>query len=201
MIRARLVLAATTVALSIPAGVALFAQTPPAPDLHPILAGRSITPPLRGEAQVQVVWPPTSKRDKDSVVTKVQVKNISSGPIKGLEIDQPWYNKGGAVVASGMGVINGLLQPNEVQTITIEVLVQARHALEQLPVQTHERRRQADQSGEVGRAARGSQDSGPRGQKVGRLFLFEPHWSALLRHRDEVIGRRDDLRGNRSPAR
>jgi hypothetical protein len=121
MIRARLVLAATTVALSIPAGVALFAQTPPAPDLHPILAGRSITPPLRGEAQVQVVWPPASKRDKDSVVTKVQVKNISSGPIKGLQIDQPWYNKGGAVVASGMGVISGLLQPNEVQTITIEV--------------------------------------------------------------------------------
>src|SRR3954453_18606993 len=105
MIRARSVLAATFVALSIPAGAALYAQTPPAPDLHPVLAGRSITPPLRGEAQVQVVWPPVSKREKDTVVTKLQVKNVSSGPLKGFQIDQPWYNKGGAVVASGKGVI------------------------------------------------------------------------------------------------
>jgi hypothetical protein len=121
MIRARSMLAATFVALSLPAGAALYAQAPPAPDLHPVLAGRTITPPLRGEAQVQVVWPPQSRNEKGIVVTKMQVKNVSGGPIKGLTIDQPWYNKGGAVVASGKGVVNGLLQPNEVQTITIEV--------------------------------------------------------------------------------
>jgi hypothetical protein len=121
MIRARFLVAATMVALSLPAGVALRAQTPPAPDLHPVLAGRTITPPLHGEAQVQVVFPPVSKREKETVVTKVQVKNVSSGPLKGFTIDQPWYNKGGAVVASGKGVVNGLFQPNEVQTVTIEV--------------------------------------------------------------------------------
>ena len=121
MIRARFAVAAAVVALSLPAGASLRAQTPPAPDLHPVLAGRQITPPLHGEAQVQVAWPPVSKREKDSVITKVMVKNVSSGPLRGFKIDQPWYNKGGAVVASGQGVVNGLLQPNEVATITIEV--------------------------------------------------------------------------------
>ena len=121
MNRARFVVAATVVATSVVAGVALTAQTPQAPDLHPILAGRQITPPLRGEATVEVLWPPVSKRDKDNVVTQVRVKNVSNGPIKGFSIDQPWYNKGGAVVASGKGTIMGLFQPNDVQTVTIEV--------------------------------------------------------------------------------
>jgi hypothetical protein len=102
-------------------GSAAQTPAPPAPQLTPVLAGRKITPPLRGDAQVQVVWPPVSKRDKDLVVTKLQVKNVSAGPIKGLTIEQPWYNKEGAVSASPRGVINGLLQPNEVQTVTIEV--------------------------------------------------------------------------------
>jgi hypothetical protein len=125
-------LVAMSIALSPVADVAVGAQgaqggsaaqsaSPPAPQLTPVLAGRKITPPLRGEAQVQVVWPPVSRRDKDMVVTTVQVKNVSPGPIKGLTIDQPWYNKNGAVSASPRGVINGLLQPNEVQTVTIEV--------------------------------------------------------------------------------
>jgi len=122
MNRVRFVVAATVVATSVvAAGAVLTAQTPQAPDLHPILAGRQITPPLRGEATVQVLWPPVSKRDKDNVVTTVRVKNVSTGPIKGFAIDQPWYNKGGAVVASGKGTIAGLFQPNEVQTVTIEV--------------------------------------------------------------------------------
>ena len=122
MNRVRFVVAATFVATTVvAAAVALTAQTPQAPDLHPILAGRQITPPLHGEAAVQVLWPPVSKRDKDNVVTTVRVKNVSNGPIKGFSIDQPWYNKGGAVVASGKGTISGLFQPNEVQTVTIEV--------------------------------------------------------------------------------
>ena len=120
MIRARF-LAATVVVFGFAAGGALLAQTPPAPDLHPILAGRNFTPPLKGEAQVEVQWPPVSKREGESVVTTVLVKNVSSGPIKNLEIDQPWYNKGGAIVASGKGVVSGMLQPNEVAKVTVEV--------------------------------------------------------------------------------
>jgi hypothetical protein len=122
--------AATVIAVGVgvPGANAVLAQTGPAaqpavpaPQLTPILAGRKITPPLKGEAQIQVVWPIVSKRDKDDVVTKVQVKNLSSEPVKGLTIAQPWYNKAGAISAEPRGVISGLLQPNEVQIITIQV--------------------------------------------------------------------------------
>jgi hypothetical protein len=134
MNRACLLVAAPVIAvIAVSVGVpgtnnAVLAQTAPAaqpavpaPQLTPILAGRKITPPLKGEAQIQVVWPIVSKRDKDDVVTKVQVKNLSSGPVKGLTIAQPWYNKAGAISAEPRGVISGLLQPNEVQIITIQV--------------------------------------------------------------------------------
>jgi hypothetical protein len=122
------VIAVIAVSVGVPGTNAVLAQTAPAaqpavpaPQLTPILAGRKITPPLKGEAQIQVVWPIVSKRDKDDVVTKVQVKNLSSGPVKGLTIAQPWYNKAGAISAEPRGVISGLLQPNEVQIITIQV--------------------------------------------------------------------------------
>src|SRR5579862_5948464 len=133
MNRACLLVAAPVIAvIAVSVGVpgtsnAMFAQAAPAaqpavpaPQLTPILAGRKITPPLKGEAQIQVVWPIVSKRDKDDVITKVQVKNLSSGPVKGLTIAQPWYNKAGAISAEPRGVISGLLQPNEVQIITIQ---------------------------------------------------------------------------------
>ena len=121
MIRARYAIAATVVAMSIPAGVALFAQTPPVPDLQPVLAGRNITPPYKGEAQIQVQWPPATRRDKDTVVTTIKIKNMSPGPLKGFTVDQPWYNKDGAVVASAKATVNGLFQPNDVQTLTLEL--------------------------------------------------------------------------------
>ena len=120
MIRARFV-AATVVAFGFAAGGALSAQTPPAPDLHPILAGRTLTPPLKGEASIQVQWPPATRHDKDTVITTIKIKNVSNGPLKGFTVDQPWYNKDGAVVASATATVNGLFQPGEVQTLTLEL--------------------------------------------------------------------------------
>jgi hypothetical protein len=114
-------LAPLVMSVAISAQGASSVQTPPAPQLTPVLAGRKITPPLRGEAQLQILWPPSIKRDKDTVITKITVKNVSAGPIKGLVIEEPWYNKAGAVTASPRASIPGLLQPNEVQTVTIEV--------------------------------------------------------------------------------
>ncbi|HEX4346380.1 MAG TPA: hypothetical protein VHZ73_02345 [Vicinamibacterales bacterium] len=121
MIRARFLIAATVVAMSIPAGVALLAQTPPVPDLQPVLAGRNITPPFKGEAQIQVQWPPATHRDKDNVITQIRIKNLTNGPLKGFTVDQPWYDKNGAVVASATVSVNGLFEPNEVQTLTLEL--------------------------------------------------------------------------------
>jgi hypothetical protein len=48
------------------------------------------------------------------------VRNASTAPIARLAVTETWYDKGGAIVAGGKGVINGLLQPGEVQTIVIE---------------------------------------------------------------------------------
>lgn len=126
MTRARFVIAATLVGASLVAGTALAqAAAPPqtaAPPLTPILAGKKLTPPLRGQAEVEFTQP-ASKRNGDTVVTTIQVKNISPGPIARLTVDETWYDGVGAtgnVVAGGKGVINGLLQPGEVGTVRIE---------------------------------------------------------------------------------
>lgn len=116
MTRARIAFAATVAGVTfISAGA--YAQT--APPMTSVLAGKKLTPPLKGQAEVDYTKPVT-KREKDMVVTKIQVKNMSPAPIPRLTITETWYDKGGATVAGGKGVINGMLQPGEVQTITIE---------------------------------------------------------------------------------
>jgi hypothetical protein len=119
MSRARFTLAAVLVV----AGVSLLAQgaapAPQGPTLTPLLAGKKFTPPVRGSADVDFLKPVT-KRDKEMVVTTIEVKNMSNAPIARLMIDETWYDKAGNTVAGGKGSINGLLQPGETQTITIQ---------------------------------------------------------------------------------
>jgi hypothetical protein len=118
MNRARFVSCATFVSSLLLAG-SLFAQGAQAPPMQSVLAGKKIVPPLKGQAEVEFT---SSKpnREKDNVVTKFQVKNISNAPIARLEIDETWYDKGGSVITGGRGVLKELLQPGEVQTLTIE---------------------------------------------------------------------------------
>jgi hypothetical protein len=116
MNRARFVFAAALVGAGLAGPV--LAQTPQAPPLTPLLAGRNIKPPFKGNAAVDFAKPARS-RDKDMVIEKIQVKNMSSGPIARLTIDETWYDKAGATIGGGKGVLNGLLQPGEVQTITV----------------------------------------------------------------------------------
>ena len=119
--RVRLVLATMVVGAFVAAGTVLAqgTQAPQLPPFKPILAGKTFTPPIKGSADVEFTRP-VRKRDKDNVVTKVEVKNISNAPIARLTIDETFYDKTGATIAGGKGVINGLLQPGEIQTITIE---------------------------------------------------------------------------------
>ncbi len=118
MNRARCTFAATVVGVSFVSAL-LIAQTPAAPPMTSVLAGKKLTPPIRGQAEVDFTTPVT-KRDKDMVITKIQVKNTSNAPIPRLTITETWYDAGGATVGGGKGAINGLLQPGEVQTIVIE---------------------------------------------------------------------------------
>jgi hypothetical protein len=123
MNRARFGLAATVIG-SVLVACAAQAQTPP--PMKSVLAGKKFVPPAKGQVEVEFTQPAT-RRVKDMVVTTIVVKNIHvSSPIARLTIDETWYGKDGAVVSRGRGVINGLLQPGEVQAITIETPYNAR---------------------------------------------------------------------------
>ncbi len=113
MNRARLTLVATLVGASFVAA-AVFAQTPQAPPMKSILAGKKFAPAFKGQADVEFTKPAT-KRAKDIVVTTLQVKNISNGPILRRAIDETWYDKAGGLVTGGKGVVTRL-EPGEVQT-------------------------------------------------------------------------------------
>jgi len=126
--RARFALAASIAAAAM-LGVELIAQTtaPPAqtpPPMNSVLAGKKLTPPIRGEAALEWV-DPKPERVKDMVITKMTVRNASAAPIARLQIDETWYDKTGATVTAGRGFINGLLQPGETTVVTIETVWKA----------------------------------------------------------------------------
>jgi len=99
------------------------AQEPPkAPEMKSVLAGKKFTPPIRGEATVDIVKSPT-RREGDVLVTKIQVKNTSNAPIPRLTVDETWYDKKNNLIPGGKGVINGLLQPGEIQTVEVRTPV------------------------------------------------------------------------------
>jgi hypothetical protein len=119
MNRARLAFSATLIAATLATGTALAGQATQAPPMPSVLAGKKFTPPIKGEAIIEFTQPVT-KREKDMVVTRITVRNASVGPVPRLTIQETWYDKAGAIVTGGKGSINGLLQPGEIQVITIE---------------------------------------------------------------------------------
>jgi hypothetical protein len=119
MNRARIALAATLVVATSLFDAAWAGQAAQAPPMRSVLQGKKYATPIRGQAEVEYTAPAIA-RVKETVVTKIAVKNISDAPIARLSINDTWYDKGGEVLTAGRGVINGLLQPGEIQTITIE---------------------------------------------------------------------------------
>jgi hypothetical protein len=123
MNRARHAFAATLVGVVGVGGFTLHAQDQPkAPEFKSVLAGKKFNPPLRGPADVDFIRSPT-KREGSTLVTKIQVKNASTAPIPRLTIAEIWYDKNNNIIPGGTGVVNGLLQPGEVQTLTISTPV------------------------------------------------------------------------------
>jgi hypothetical protein len=94
------------------------AQTPQAPPMQSILAGKKLTPPVKGLAEVDYTKPKTTRKGPN-VITTIQVRNMSAAPIGRLKIIETWFDKSGGTIPGGEGVINGLLQPGEVQTVEI----------------------------------------------------------------------------------
>lgn len=118
MTRVRVGFAAALVASALCVDVVLTGQAVQAPQLTPVLAGRKFTPPVKGEAAVEFTAPRTARKG-DSVVTTITVRNISPQPIARLTINEVWYEKAGSVITAGRAVINGIIQPQEIQTMTI----------------------------------------------------------------------------------
>jgi hypothetical protein len=114
MNRARLIVAATLVC----GFVAVHAQTPQAPPMTSVLAGKKFTPAFKGQAEIDYTKPLT-KNDKGMVTTIIMVKNNAPGPLLRLTIDETWYDAGGGLVTGGKGIVNRL-EPGEVATVKIE---------------------------------------------------------------------------------
>src|SRR5262249_62084782 len=98
---ARLVVAATLVSASLVAVAA--AQTAQAPPMQSILAGKKLTPPVKGQADVDFLQPTTKKVGTD-VVTTIKVKNMSSAPIARLRVIETWFDKSNQTVPGGEGL-------------------------------------------------------------------------------------------------
>jgi hypothetical protein len=129
MNRARHGFAAAVAGAICVSGLTLLAQTagqtqapPKAPEFKQVLAGKKFTPPVRGAAEVDFIKTPT-RREGQTLVTRIQVKNTSNAPIARLAIDETWYDKNQNIIPGGKGVVNGLLQPGEVQTIEVKTPV------------------------------------------------------------------------------
>jgi len=118
MNRVHFAVAATLISTTMFAGAVVAAQST---QLTPVLAGKKVVPPIKGEATIEFTQPVTKALPgKNLVQTTIKVKNSTPSPIARLMVAETWYDGAGSIIAGGRGVINGLLQPGEVQTITIE---------------------------------------------------------------------------------
>src|SRR5262245_33411872 len=122
MIPARFAVAAFVSASFVAAPVFAQDAAPQAPPMKSVLAGKKFTPPVRGEATIDIIKQPT-RREGTTLITKIQVKNTSPGPIPRLKVAETWFDKDGGMIPGGEAVVNGLLQPNEVTTLEVRTPV------------------------------------------------------------------------------
>lgn len=73
--------------------------------------------PVKGEAVIQVIAG-NSKVVGKEIVTTYKVKNMASGPIAMLKIDEYWYAKGGVLASTADARWRQPFQPGEVIEIT-----------------------------------------------------------------------------------
>jgi hypothetical protein len=110
------------------AGAAAGQGAKPAAPAAPPAAGQPaarprLIPPVRGEAQLGYTKPvvKAGKIDgKDFIITTIQVKNLATGSIAGLKVDEFWYDKAGDPVTGDTFRHPKPLQPGEVITVTLE---------------------------------------------------------------------------------
>ncbi len=100
-------------------------QAPPAGQAagQPPAARPRLIPPVRGEAPLGYTKPvvKAGKVDgKEFIITTIRVKNLATGSIAGLKVDEFWYDKAGDPVTGDTFRHPKPLQPGEVITVTLE---------------------------------------------------------------------------------
>lgn len=84
-------------------------------------APKKLVAPVRGEALIGYMKPVT-KQEKNMIVTTIKIKNLSSGAIAGLKVDEFWYDKdGNPVTGSQPFRWRKPLQPGEVIDVVLQV--------------------------------------------------------------------------------
>ncbi|HEU4687107.1 MAG TPA: hypothetical protein VFS23_02035 [Vicinamibacterales bacterium] len=102
------------------------AVTPPAataqkPNDEAAAAPKKLVAPVRGEALIGYTKPVT-KQEKNMIITTIKIKNLSSGAIAGLKVDEFWYDKeGNPVTGSQPFRWRKPLQPGEVIDVVLQV--------------------------------------------------------------------------------
>ncbi len=86
-------------------------------------APRPLISPVRGEAVIGYTKPVVKNTGKQ-IITTIQVKNLSKGPIAGFKVDEFWYDKaGGTVSGSPTFRLRKPLMPGEVVDVLLTVPV------------------------------------------------------------------------------
>jgi hypothetical protein len=104
-----------------PAGQAKPAAPATPPATQPAAPAKFV-PPIRGQAELGYLKPVT-KRDGKEIVTTIKVKNLSTGPIAGLKVDEFWYDKAGDPVTGDTFRYRKLMMPGEVLDVTLRTPV------------------------------------------------------------------------------
>lgn len=118
MNRVRFAVAAALAGASI-AGASGSLMAQKAPEFHTVLAGKKVEPPFKGQADVEYTQPVT-KKNGDTVVTTIHVKNMASAPLARLKVAETWFDKGGNTVGAGEGTLDKPLAAGAVDTVTIQ---------------------------------------------------------------------------------
>ena len=96
-----------------------FAQAQPAaPTTQPAPARAKWVAPVKGIASVEVI-PGTSKKVGTDIVTVLKIKNMSSGAIALLRVDEYWYDKDLKTVSGDTQRHRQPLYPGEIVEITM----------------------------------------------------------------------------------
>lgn len=84
-------------------------------------APKKLVAPVRGEALIGFLTPVT-KSEGNMIVTTIRIKNLSSGAIAGLKVDEFWFDKAGQPVTGAQTFrYRKPLQPGEVIDVVLRV--------------------------------------------------------------------------------